>query len=139
MCNTDIVPDTIWTSHEETQVKSFVEERIHSWHDGVIIKVPLSCGCGPLIDWVSMCEFVPKENHKDLKIQLQYVTDADGVRQRVNRRSPCLALQRIGKTSGDFERYNKFIDEIIDHDLDNFTQKYYEGKDEFAVRSSTLR
>ena len=90
-------------------MKSFVEKRICTWRKSVVINVPLSCGCGPVIDWVNMCEFVPREEYKDLKIQLQYVTGGDGIRKLVRKQSPCLALLEVG-LSGELGRpYRSFL------------------------------
>ena len=104
-----------------TEVKDFVDQHVAGWHQEGIkgIKVPLTCGCGPLIDWVVMHEFQALD--PSIAVQIQYVEGADGRLTPVSKQSPPFAIKSLDEVG--LHQLEEYVDRIITESLDDFIQE----------------
>ena len=115
----------------QIEVESFVISNVSHWLDQKNggMKVPLTCGCGPLIDWVTMHEFRPSDS--DLNLQLQYIEGANQEMQCVQRRSPPLAL--IVLDTGELHKFDEYLNRMINHSLASFIPECYAAEETFQT------
>lgn len=119
------LPKTMTDMHQLGEVRAFVNNNVRHWYSSEIT-VQLTCGCGPRINW-QMVEFRPTND--ELHWQLQYVTQANGVFEPAFRRSPPLAVRALDETH--VGHFNDYIDKMLDHSLNDFCLKCFQGEDSF--------
>ncbi|KAF2156771.1 hypothetical protein K461DRAFT_309019 [Myriangium duriaei CBS 260.36] len=126
-----VIPPSLCRSTTRSEALEFVSVRIRCWLD-VSVVVPLSFSYGPLIDWIVMREFKLHAAFDGFRYELLYDTsETDVSLQTMPKKSPCLALTQINEE--DHAKFNKFIDDIIEQDLDKFVVECFENEHQFQT------
>lgn len=111
------LPGLVTSLHEDSQLKYFVNQHVHSWGN---VEFTLYMTCGghsmPRIP-VKVYEFMPNGN--ELLVQIQYVTDpVTRKRIPIKKQSPALGMVHINHNEE--KVYDRYISEIVDNHLDAF-------------------
>lgn len=111
------LPGLVTQLHEDSQLKYFVNQHVHSWGN---VEFTLYMTCGghsmPRIP-VKVYEFMPNGN--ELLVQIQYVTDpVTHKRISIKKQSPALGMVHINHNEE--KVYDRYISEIVDNHLDAF-------------------
>jgi hypothetical protein len=115
---TYFLPSLYTSMHEDAQLTHFVSQHIRQWGN-VEITVLMTAGQFglPRIP-VKVYEFLPKTN--ELTQQIQYRTNpATQKRYAIPKASPPLGMVHINHNEE--KKYDKYINDIVDHYLDTFT------------------
>jgi hypothetical protein len=123
--------DVLIRTHEESTLKSWCAQHIKRWgRTAIEIKMEFIWGLPPLE--CEVYEFEPKTN--ELLRQFQYCYNEEtGGRDRIEKFSPPLGMVQIERA--DRNRYEKYLDMIVDKYMDQFAGRcYFDEKDDFMVR-----
>lgn len=126
------LPKLITQMHENKRLETFVTQHIQHWGN-VEMTVMMTCGQHLMPRFpVKVYEFVPKGNA--LLVQIQYRTDpVTRERIAVEKQSPALGMVLINHS--DEKRYEKYINEIVEHHLDAFGELcWMEDDNDFQQR-----
>lgn len=118
--------------HNRQEVESLTISSVDRWYngDGSPLKIRLTCGCGPSIDWMRLSEYHPKAPH--LQYQMQYIANPNGQGWTcVQKRSPLLGLLLLDRD--DEQHFRRYVDRILEESLDDFSNKCFEGEDPFQT------
>lgn len=132
----DFLPPRMAQTHELGVMRGYVNRRMNGWRwpeGSVGIVVDLTVGYGPTLTW-PMHEFVPRT--RDAVVQLQWILDGQGRRTCIERYSPPLAIRTLGQR--DYDRFESFVDRLIDEHLEQFKQTYCEEQDDEPFRRDLL-
>lgn len=118
--------------HEDTHLTHFVTQFIHQWNNQ---EITLYMTCSqkklPRIP-VKVYEFLPRG--KELLEQIQYQTDKR-TQQRIPQKKVSPALGMVHINHNEEKKYDKYINDIVDHHLDAFTEICWADDDnDFAPR-----
>ncbi|KAH7401763.1 hypothetical protein DE146DRAFT_440794 [Phaeosphaeria sp. MPI-PUGE-AT-0046c] len=115
--SSSFLPGLVTQLHEDSQLKYFVNQHVHSWGN---VEFTLYMTCGgqsmPRIP-VKVYEFMPNGN--ELLVQIQYVTDPKTHKRiAINKQSPALGMVHINHNEE--KVYDRYISDIVDNHLDAF-------------------
>jgi len=125
------LPDFLTRMGDKQILSGFVDQHINRWlQQAFRVKLNLIWGI-PAIEF-ELYEFEPKTN--ELLRQMQYcLNNSTGERGWVERCSPPLAMVQI--ENEDHERYEKYLNKVVDKHLDKFVDRCYKfEKDDFQGR-----
>ncbi|ORX97545.1 hypothetical protein BCR34DRAFT_496762 [Clohesyomyces aquaticus] len=120
------IPTLLSQMHEDATLTEFVRSYIHQWTNAEIT-VYMTCGQDsmPRIP-VKVYEFLPKT--RALLSTYQYITDpVTHKSKRVEKMSPALGMVHIHPNEE--KKYDKYINEIVDHHLDAFADLCWQEDD----------
>ncbi|KAF2134334.1 hypothetical protein P153DRAFT_110128 [Dothidotthia symphoricarpi CBS 119687] len=111
------LPILVTQMHENKHLETFVTQHIQQWGN-VEMTVMMTCGQHHMPRFpVKVYEFVPRGNA--LLVQIQYRTDpVTHERIAIEKQSPALGMVLINHS--DEKRYERYINEIVEHHLDAF-------------------
>lgn len=120
------LPALVSQMHEDSNLTHFVNQYIHQWGN-VELTVMMTCGqkTMPRIP-VKVYEFQPRGDA--LLVQIQYNTDpVTHQRVAIRKKSPALGMVHINYNEE--KKYDKYIDDIVDHHLDDFAELCWQEDD----------
>ncbi|KAG2165682.1 hypothetical protein JADG_005421 [Aureobasidium aubasidani] len=130
----DFLPATMNRQHRREEIISFAKKSLRSWKTEAPIQVYLtSLGLGHFA-W-DLHEFEPSS--QDLLLQKRYKVGISGTWQRIEKRSPPLALKQVNFSQT--QRLDDYVDNIVEQYLEDFqNQAYYGEEDSCAMFQSEL-
>ncbi|THW96676.1 hypothetical protein D6D15_00907 [Aureobasidium pullulans] len=128
------LPATMNRQHRREEIISFAKKSLRSWKTEAPIQVYLtSLGLGHFA-W-DLHEFEPSS--QDLLLQKRYKVGISGTWQRIEKRSPPLALKQVNFSQT--QRLDDYVDNIVEQYLEDFqNQAYYGEEDSCAMFQSEL-
>jgi hypothetical protein len=128
------LPATMNRQHRREEILSFAKKSLGFWRADAPIQVHLtSLGLGQFT-W-DLHEYEPSS--QDLLLQKRYKVGVCGTWQRVEKRSPPLAVKQVN--FGHMHKLEEYVDDIIDRHLELFQkQAYYGEEDSTAVFQNEL-
>lgn len=128
------LPATMNRQHRREEILTFAKKSLGFWRQDDPIQVHLtSLGLGNFT-W-DLHEYEPSA--QDLLLQKRYKVMISGTWQRVEKRSPPLAVKQVN--SGHMHKLEEYVDNIIDRHLEMFQQQLYYGEgDSTAVFQNEL-
>lgn len=124
--STYFLPALVTQMHEDSNLTHFVTQFIKQWNN-VELTVYMTCGqhTMPRIA-VKVYEFAPRG--RALLEQLQYMTDPNTNETIiVKKESPALGMVHINH--GEEKKYDKYINDIVDHHIDAFGELCWKDAD----------
>jgi hypothetical protein len=119
------LPATMNRQHRREEVLSFAKKSLGFWRADAPIQVHLtSLGLGHFT-W-DLHEYEPSSRH--LLLQKRYKVGISGTWQRVEKRSPPLALRQVN--FGHMHKLEEYVDNIIDRHLEMFQEQLYYGEED---------
>ncbi|KAI5206388.1 hypothetical protein E4T39_02559 [Aureobasidium subglaciale] len=128
------LPATMNRQHRREEIILFAEKSLGFWRADAAIQVHLtSLGMGQFV-W-NLHEYEPSS--KDLLLQKRYKVGLSGTWQRVEKRSPPLALKQVNFSQT--HKLEEYVDRIVDRYLQQFQdQAYYGEEDSCAMFQNEL-
>jgi hypothetical protein len=126
------LPELLTKMHTESHLKNWVDGHIKAWYnDELTLKVTCGASNMPEIS-IQVYEFIPKGI--ELVKQKQYIVPpAENERVAITKESPPLGMKRIKHQ--DAKKYERYIDDILENHLDNFTELcWMEDTDDFLKK-----
>lgn len=119
------LPATMNRQHRREEILSFAKKSLGFWRQDSPIQVHLtSLGLGHFT-W-DLHEYEPSS--QDLLLQKRYKVGISGNWQRVDKRSPPLAVKQVN--FGHMHKLEDYVDNIIDRHLEMFQQQLYYGEED---------
>lgn len=119
------LPATMNRQHRREEVLSFAKKSLGFWRADAPIQVHLtSLGLGHFT-W-DLHEYEPSS--QDLLLQKRYKVGVSGNWQRVEKRSPPLALRQVN--FGHMHKLEEYVDNIMDRHLEMFQEQLYYGEED---------
>ena len=119
------LPATMNRQHRREEILAFAKKSLGFWRQDAPIQVHLtSLGLGHFT-W-DLHEYEPSS--QDLLLQKRYRVGISGTWQRVEKRSPPLAVKQVN--FGHIHKLEEYVDNIIDRHLDMFQQQIYYGEED---------
>jgi hypothetical protein len=114
--------------HRREEILSFAKKSLGFWRADAPIQVHLtSLGLGQFT-W-GLHEYEPSS--QDLLLQKRYKVGVCGTWQRVEKRSPPLAVKQVN--FGHMHKLEEYVDDIIDRHLELFQKQAYYGEEDSAA------
>ncbi|KAI5245259.1 hypothetical protein E4T43_03315 [Aureobasidium subglaciale] len=118
------LPATMNRQHRREEITLFAERSLGFWRADAAIPVHLtSLGMGQFV-W-NLHEYEPSST--DLLLQKRYKVGLSGTWQRVEKRSPPLALKQVN--FGQTHKLEEYVDRIVDRYLQQFQDQAYYGEE----------
>jgi hypothetical protein len=128
------LPATMNRQHRREEILSFAKKSLGFWRADAPIQVQLtSLGLGHFT-W-DLHEYEPSS--QDLLLQKRYKVGISGTWQRVETRSPPLAVKQVN--FGHMHKLEEYVDNIIDRHLETFQQQVYYGEEDAVFQNELLR
>ncbi|KAH0284904.1 hypothetical protein M436DRAFT_58750 [Aureobasidium namibiae CBS 147.97] len=119
------LPATMNKQHRREEILAFAKKSLGSWRQDAPIQVHLtSLGLGNF-SW-DLHEYEPSS--QDLLLQKRYKMGIAGTWQRIEKRSPPLAVKQVN--FGHMHKLEEYVDNIIDRHLAMFQQQIYYGEED---------
>jgi len=119
------LPATMNRQHRREEILAFAKKSLGFWRQDAPIQVHLtSLGLGNFI-W-NLHEYEPSS--QDLLLQKRYKVGISGTWQRIEKRSPPLAVKQVN--FGHMHKLEEYVDNIIDRHLAMFQQQIYYGEED---------
>jgi hypothetical protein len=128
------LPATMNRQHRREEILSFAKKSLGFWRADAPIQVQLtSLGLGHFT-W-DLHEYEPSS--QDLLLQKRYKVGVSGNWQRVEKRSPPLAVKQVN--FGHMHKLEEYVDSIIDRHLETFQQQVYYGEEDAVFQNELLQ
>ncbi|KAI4841840.1 hypothetical protein E4T44_07655 [Aureobasidium sp. EXF-8845] len=133
-CLARFLPATMNRQLRREEILSFAKKSLGFWRADAPIQVQLtSLGLGHFT-W-DLHEYEPSS--QDLLLQKRYKVGISGTWQRVETRSPPLAVKQVN--FGHMHKLEEYVDNIIDRHLETFQQQVYYGEEDAVFQNELLR
>ncbi|KAI4836047.1 hypothetical protein E4T44_07727 [Aureobasidium sp. EXF-8845] len=128
------LPATMNRQHRREEILSFAKKSLGFWRADAPIQVQLtSLGLGHFT-W-DLHEYEPSS--QDLLLQKRYKVGISGTWQRIEKRSPPLAVKQVN--FGHMHKLEDYVDNIIDRHLETFQEQVYYGEADAVFQNELLR
>lgn len=114
------LPATMNRQHRRDEITTFVHVNLKSWRSGAPIQVYLTCHGLGHFEW-DLHEFEPSS--QEFLLQKRYHLSMSGTWQRIEKRSPPLALKELNNNQT--HKLESYVENIIDKHLEEFQATAY--------------
>ncbi|CAD0110356.1 unnamed protein product [Aureobasidium uvarum] len=122
------LPATMNRQHRREEILSFAKKSLGFWRADAPIQVNLtSLGMGHFT-W-DLHEYEPSS--QDLLLQKRYKVGIAGTWQRMEKRSPPLALKQVSFSQS--HRLEEYVDDVVDQYLEMFQEQAYYGEEDLCA------
>lgn len=122
------LPATMNRQHRRDEILSFAKKSLGFWRADAPIQVHLtSLGMG-YFTW-DLYEYEPSS--QDLLLQKRYKVGISGTWQRIEKRSPPLALKQVNFSQS--HKLEDYVDNIVDQYLEMFQEQAYYGEEDLCA------
>jgi hypothetical protein len=128
------LPATMNRQHRREEILSFAKKSLGFWRADAPIQVQLTSLGLSHFTW-DLHEYEPSS--QDLLLQKRYKVGISGTWQRIEKRSPPLAVKQVN--FGHMHKLEEYVDNILDRHLETFREQVYYGEEDAVFQNELLR